>query len=177
MRGRGRSQDRRERPLSLASHIEDIHDEFLFKECIFRRLNDGKVDVDRLIQVLVRPNRGLTGAVNVRARSHSLLGAMPGPANHIRYRVDPRGIPPIKAARRLGLTLAAFDAKLAELEARGFPRHDPTTGNYDLIAIDAWMDRQSALPNVSGVLTDRPAARNAQEVFGERARRVLNGQG
>ncbi len=100
-------------------------------------------------------------------------------AHHLRFRVDPRGIPPVKAARRLGLTLAVFDAKLAELHARGFPRPDPTTGNYDLVAIDAWMDRQSPLlpPAGNGALTDRPSARNASEVFGERARRVLNGSG
>jgi hypothetical protein len=98
-------------------------------------------------------------------------------AQHVRFRVDPRGVPPVKAARRLGITLAAFEAKSAELYARGFPQPDPTTGNYDLVAIDAWMDRQQPLLGGSGALTDRPPARNAQEVFGERARRVLNGQG
>jgi hypothetical protein len=102
---------------------------------------------------------------------------MPSAPNQVRFRVDPRGIPPAKAARRLGLTLALFDAKLAELYARDFPRPDPTTGNYDLVAIDAWMDRQAALlaPASNGGLTERPPARNASEVFGERARRVLNG--
>jgi hypothetical protein len=99
--------------------------------------------------------------------------------NKIRFRVDPRGIPPAKAARRLGLTLSAFDGLQAELFARGFPRPDSTTGNYDLVAIDAWMDRQIPNPQADGAagLTDRPPARNAQEVFGERIRRVSDGQG
>ncbi len=106
--------------------------------------------------------------------------------SQVRFRVDPRGVPPVKAARRLGLPLGAFEAKTAELYARGFPRPDPTTGNYDLAAIDAWMDRQQAILSQDGLgtvagavpgasLTERPLPRNAREVFGERARRVLDG--
>src|SRR5262245_46709470 len=99
--------------------------------------------------------------------------------NQVRFGVDPRGIPPVKAARRLGLPLGAFEAKKAELHARGFPRPDPTTGNYDLNAIDAWLDRQQAILQADDAgaarsegLTGRPVARNAQEVFGARARRL-----
>jgi hypothetical protein len=63
--------------------------------------------------------------------------------NAIRFRVDPGDVPPEKAARRLGLTLDAFTQVREELIARGFPRPDPTTGNYDLVAIDAWIDGRS----------------------------------
>lgn len=63
----------------------------------------------------------------------------------IRFAVEPRDIPPEKAARRLHLTLVEFDAVRGRLEGRGFPRPDPDTGMYDTKAIDAWMDRRSAL--------------------------------
>jgi hypothetical protein len=66
-------------------------------------------------------------------------------APSIRHRVDPRDVPAEKAARRLGLTSTAF-AELSDLLfARGFPRPDPTTGLYDLKAIEDWMDRRSNL--------------------------------
>lgn len=57
----------------------------------------------------------------------------------IRFKVVPRDVPADKAARRLHLTLAEFERKLPELFERGFPRPDPTTGMYDLDAIDRWM--------------------------------------
>src|SRR4051812_23347528 len=53
-------------------------------------------------------------------------------------RVIPRDIPRDAAARRMGLTGAEFQAALPSLIARGFPDADPTTGLYDLEAIDAW---------------------------------------
>ncbi|WP_032900972.1 hypothetical protein [Mesorhizobium ciceri] len=56
----------------------------------------------------------------------------------IRFHVDPRDVPPEKAARRLGLTLEQFTDLLPRLLSRGFPATDPDTGNYDLDAIDAW---------------------------------------
>lgn len=56
----------------------------------------------------------------------------------LRFTVDPRDVPPEKAARRLGLTTDAFEAILPRLLGRGFPPSDPDTGNYDLDAIDAW---------------------------------------
>lgn len=63
----------------------------------------------------------------------------------IRFPVDPRDVPPVKAARRLHMTLAEFNTALPRLVDRGFPRSDPDTGNFDLKAIDAWMDRRSGL--------------------------------
>jgi len=56
-----------------------------------------------------------------------------------RFQIIPGGdVPDYAAARRMGMTLDAFKAALPNLIARGFPKHDPTTGNFDLDAIDAW---------------------------------------
>ena len=57
-----------------------------------------------------------------------------------RYHVEARDVPPIAAARILGMTEEAFTKKLAELVVRGFPAPDPTTGNFDKKAIDRWQD-------------------------------------
>jgi hypothetical protein len=91
----------------------------------------------------------------------------------IRYRIDPRDLPPEKVARRLHLTKERFEELLPNLRARGFPAADPTTGNFDGKAIEAWMDQRSGL---SLDLTSAKPARNAEEVFGDRARRILHGQ-
>ena len=82
----------------------------------------------------------------------------------IRHRVEPRDVPPEKAARRLGLTLSRFDALLPRLNTRGFPLPDPDTGLYDLRAIDAWADRRH--PDL--LLTDGPRARHAGSVVNQR---------
>jgi hypothetical protein len=66
-------------------------------------------------------------------------------AESIRYVVPPRDVPPIKAARRLHLTLGEFNAKKTALYERGFPRPDLTTGNYDLVKIDKWMDDRDSV--------------------------------
>ncbi len=63
----------------------------------------------------------------------------------VRFRVDPRDVPPVKAARLLGMTLTEFEATLPRLRLRAFPAPDPDTGNYDLKAVEAWMDRRSGL--------------------------------
>lgn len=71
--------------------------------------------------------------------------------------------PPAAAARRIWLSVQEFEAKLPELLARGFPRADPTTGNYDLDAIDAW--RRSRYPQLfRDQLTPLSPARNAADV-------------
>ena len=92
----------------------------------------------------------------------------------IRYPVAPRDVPPKKAARRLHLTMPQFELVRDELQERGFPKPDPTTGMYDLVAVDRWMDARSGLRDG---LTATPATRNAQEVFSDRARRLLDEQG
>jgi hypothetical protein len=81
----------------------------------------------------------------------------------IRFRVDPRDVPADKAARRLHLTPAEFGIKLPELLARGFPQPDPTTGMYDLAAIDEWMTaRHGPQPRP---LTAEVKPRDASDVF------------
>jgi hypothetical protein len=78
----------------------------------------------------------------------------------MRFRVEPRDVPCPIAARRLGKTEAEFEALLPNLVARGFPRPDPDTGNFDLDAIDAW--RRSRHPHL--FLTETPRARDARTV-------------
>ena len=90
----------------------------------------------------------------------------------IRFPVEPRDVPAEKAARRLHLTRAQFDEVLPELYTRGFPRPDPTTGMYDLKAIDAWQDARSGL---APALTEAAMPRNAADCFRERASRLANG--
>jgi len=92
----------------------------------------------------------------------------------IRFRVDPRDVPAEKAARRLHLTPGEFSAKLPELRARGFPAPDPTTGMFDLDAIDQWMTARHR--QTASALTGGPMLGNAREVYGERRTRLV-GQG
>ena len=84
-------------------------------------------------------------------------------AEEIRYRVDPRDVPANKVARRLHLTPAEFDKNKDELFRRGFPRPDPTTGHYDLAAVDRWMDsrhqtKADKLRDARDVVSSRLAA-------------------
>lgn len=60
----------------------------------------------------------------------------------VRFNVEPRDVPPEKAARRLGLTMERFEQVLPRLLSRGFPPSDPDTGYFDLDAIDAWRARR-----------------------------------
>jgi hypothetical protein len=87
--------------------------------------------------------------------------------NSIRFPVTPRDIPPEKIARRLGLTPSRFDELKERLFARSFPRPDATTGNYDLQAVDAWMDARSGL-NGANDLTAELKPRDASDVFNAR---------
>lgn len=88
----------------------------------------------------------------------------------MRFRVDPRDVPAASAARRLGVALPAFEESLPDLIARGFPSPDPTTGNFDLKAIDAWMDRRSGLGPLAS-----PVARDAAAVVGDRIAEMRRG--
>lgn len=81
--------------------------------------------------------------------------------SQVRYTVDPRDVPPIKAARRLHLTLSEFERVLPRLRQRGFPPPDPDTGNYDLKAVDQWMDNRSTL-------TPANQPRDGREAIAER---------
>lgn len=55
-----------------------------------------------------------------------------------RFHIVPGDVPDHIAARRMGMTLEAFTAALPNLIARGFPKADPDTRNFDLDAIDQW---------------------------------------
>src|SRR5260221_8337150 len=55
-----------------------------------------------------------------------------------RLHIQPGDIPAPAAAQRMGMTQEAFAMALPNLVARGFPKSDPDTGNFDLDAIDAW---------------------------------------
>jgi hypothetical protein len=80
-----------------------------------------------------------------------------------RFRVEPRDVPAEMAARRLGIGQGDFETRLPDLLARGFPPPDPTTGNFDLKAIDDWMDRRSGLTLMKAAI-----ARDAGSVVAER---------
>jgi hypothetical protein len=67
----------------------------------------------------------------------------------MRFRVEPRDVPADVAARRLGLTRVRFDEVRDQLFAKGFPRPDDITGNYDLDAIDEWRKRRN--PHLFGI--------------------------
>lgn len=87
----------------------------------------------------------------------------------LRFHVQPGDVPAIVAARRLGLSEAEFLSKRLELEARGFPKPDPTTGRWDLDAIDEWRRRRH--PQLFLTAPDRP--RDARTVnFSERMERL-----
>ena len=79
----------------------------------------------------------------------------------IRMRVDPRLVTPEKAARRLGLTLSAFEALRPQLEARGFPKPFPVLGHYALEAIDRWIDETAGLVSDDSPEAARAAMRRA----------------
>ena len=90
----------------------------------------------------------------------------------MRFRVEPRDVPAEIAARRLGKTLAEFNAALPRLIERGFPVADPDTGNFDLHAIDRWCDsRHAHLFGAAAALS----ARDASTVAGERIAAMRRG--
>jgi hypothetical protein len=93
----------------------------------------------------------------------------------LRFKLPPGGdVPPVTAARRIGLSLEAFQEALPELLSRGFPSSDPTTGNFDLDAIDAW--RRTRYPHLyCDRLTSPRTARDAKDVVAERVARIRGG--
>jgi hypothetical protein len=78
-----------------------------------------------------------------------------------------------KVARRLGKLVHEFDAIEKVLYQQGFPKPDPILGNWDLKAIEAWQDARSGLSQEDLTPPDQPL--NAQEVFGDRLRRLRDG--
>ena len=92
----------------------------------------------------------------------------------MRFSIQPRDVPPELAARRLGKTIAEFNTALPDLVARGFPQADPTTGNFDLAAIDRWCDARH--PHLfSGAAAMQ--ARDAKDVVQDRLAKLKAGLG
>jgi hypothetical protein len=85
----------------------------------------------------------------------------------IRFKIEPRDVPPSKAARRLHLTLEDFRLKLPELRKRGFPTPDPTTGMFFLPAIDKWMEERYGLTPNAGPKDDSEIDRRLARAWGE----------
>ena len=84
---------------------------------------------------------------------------------NIRFKVDPGDVPPVKAARRMGLTSVEFEKKLPQLLARGFPPPDPTAGMFELQAIDRW---RSARHCQTADLMAESKQHTSEEVFKQR---------
>ena len=91
----------------------------------------------------------------------------------MRFRIEPRDVPLEVAARRLGKTRAELEAVLPDLLARGFPQADPTTGNFDLAAIDRWCDGRH--PHLFG--GGAMQARDARDVVQNRLAKLRAGHG
>ena len=86
-------------------------------------------------------------------------------------RVPDRGdVPRAIVALRLGLTVSGFELRRPELERRGFPAADPTTGHYCIEAVDRW--RCLRHPRLFPELTAAPAAAHADVVFNDRMRQL-----
>jgi hypothetical protein len=88
--------------------------------------------------------------------------------------VEARDVPPDEVSRRLGMSLADFNAKLPNLLARGFPRPDPDSGNFDLVAIDRWCDARH--PHLFGGGAAMQA-RDAKDVVQERLAQLRAARG
>lgn len=93
----------------------------------------------------------------------------------LHFKLPPGGdVPPVTAARRMGLSLDAFRDALPGLVAKGFPPADATTGNFDLDAIDAW--RRLRYPHLfPDRLTLAPGAIDAKTVMAGRLARMRGG--
>jgi hypothetical protein len=88
-------------------------------------------------------------------------------------RIPTRGdVPESAVAQLLGLTIADFRARRAQLRDRRFPEPDPTTGLYCIEAVDRWRFGRHA--PLFPELTAAPGAAHAGTVFDDRMRR-LNG--
>jgi hypothetical protein len=86
--------------------------------------------------------------------------------------IEQKDFPAKVAARRLGLTIPKFLELLPFLCERGFPPADPTTGNFDLDAIDEW--RRSRYPHLFPTAAE--FARDARAVVRDRLKRLGNAE-
>jgi hypothetical protein len=86
-------------------------------------------------------------------------------------RIPERGdVSKAMVAQRLGLTVVDFELRRAELEKRGFPEADTTTGLYCIEAVDRWRLRRHS--RLFPELTFAPTAVDAGAVFDERMARL-----
>jgi hypothetical protein len=86
-------------------------------------------------------------------------------------RIPDRGdVAPSVVASRLGLTVPEFEARRSELERRGFPEPDETTGRYCIEAVDRWRLRRHA--RLFPELTAAAGAVDAGAVFDQRMARL-----
>lgn len=93
----------------------------------------------------------------------------------MRFKVDQRDVPAEYAARRLGICVDDFQAKLPNLVARGFPMADPDTANFDLAAIDRWCDARHR--HLFAAERGELAAKDARNVVGARIAAMRSGAG
>ena len=91
-----------------------------------------------------------------------------------RFKVEARDAPPDVAAKLLGLPPAEFASRLPNLIERGFPRPDPDTGNFDLLAINRWCDARH--PHLFGG-SSTMQARDAGSVAKDRIALMRRGAG
>ena len=89
----------------------------------------------------------------------------------IRFSIEPRDVSPRAAATRMGVPEVKFHEDLPLLIARGFPKPDETTGNFDLNAIDEWCDRRH--PGLFIVKSE--GAVDARSVVSQRLEKMKNG--
>jgi hypothetical protein len=82
-------------------------------------------------------------------------------------------VAPSLVAQRLGMSLPDFEACRVELERRGFPQRDPTTGRYCIEAVDRWRLRR--FPRLFPELTIAPTAVDARTVIDDRLRALEEG--
>lgn len=124
------------------------------------KLKWGSAVADRTAISIVLPSAHTMPADRHRRPLHQT------PKRKARSVVDLRDVPATDAARRLGLDVDTFTAKLPNLIERGFPRADPDTGCFDLIAVDRWCDTRH--PHLFGGNAAKVEARDANVVAMER---------
>ena len=89
--------------------------------------------------------------------------------------IPDRGDVPVgMVASRLGLTVEEFQARWHELERRGFPAPDETTGRYCMEAVDRWRLRRHA--RLFPELTEAAGAVDARAVVQDRLAAMRKGQ-
>jgi hypothetical protein len=90
-------------------------------------------------------------------------------------RIPDRGdVAPSIVAARLGLSQSEFDVQRRELEQRGFPAPDETTGRYCIEAVDRWRLRRHA--RLFPELTEATGAVDARAVVEDRLAAMRKGQ-